>query len=128
MLLPYFFHLLPFRYHLPRAQLHGSTSCTVGSCHLFDFSGQVSRSSHFIAFFNLFAFLLQALFLILSCSPLESCVQSSVLFVISFSAHISPFVCDFHRLVRQPLRDFLPFGFWHPFVRCLLHYIADIVP
>ena len=29
VLLPYFFHLLPFRYHLPRAQLHGSTSRAV---------------------------------------------------------------------------------------------------
>ena len=26
VLLPYFFQLLPFRYHLPRVQLHGSTS------------------------------------------------------------------------------------------------------
>ena len=41
-LLPYFFHLLLFRYHLPRDQLHGSTSFTVGSCNLFDFSEQVS--------------------------------------------------------------------------------------
>ena len=30
-------YLLPFRYHLPRAQLHGSSSWTVGTCHLFDF-------------------------------------------------------------------------------------------
>ena len=100
VLLPYLFHLLPLRYHLPRAQLHGSTSCTVGSCYLFDLSEQVSRSSHFIAFFNLPTFLHQALFLILSCSPLESCIRSSVVFVISFASHISPFVCDLHRFVR----------------------------
>ena len=100
VLLPYFFHLLPFRYHPPRAQLHGSTTCPLGSCHLLDFSVQVPRSSHFIFFFDLSTFHLQVLFPILSCSPLESCIQSSVLFVISFASHISPFVCDFHRFVR----------------------------
>ena len=38
VLLPYFVHLLPFRYHLPRAQLRGFPSWTVGSCHLFGYS------------------------------------------------------------------------------------------
>ena len=106
VLLPYFFHLLPFRYHPPRAQFHGCTTCTLGSCHIFDFSVQVPRSSHFIVFFNLSTFLLQVLYpsclallwkaafsllYYLSSPLLRTSLRSSAIFTASSDSHFVTF-------------------------------------